>query len=98
MFYRDKHSFIATKDVFFRDKHDKHTFIGMKDVFCLDKSMLVAIKHLSVQIRLSRQNFVTKNIFVATNIICAPSTTNICRDKHNFVATNFEETCLSQQN
>ena len=97
----DKHVFVATKDVFCRDKHmrdayfcrHKHVCVATKHVFYRDKSMLVTKL-------LSRQKY-----FVATNIILSPQNlsrqayfcrderrvlsrhTRVCGFSHNFVAT-----------
>ena len=86
---RQNKSFVATKQVFRRDKtslssRQNKSFVATKQVFRRDKTSLS-----------SRQN----KSFVATKVCLLRQT--FCRDKHTFVATNtcfvVTSTCLSRQ-
>ena len=71
-FCRDKQTFVATKDVFCREKNQ--TMLAAKKTFVVTKLCLLRQK-TSFKFCRDKQTFVeTKDVF--------------CRDKHVFVATN----------
>ena len=65
---------------------DQKSLLSRKKYACRDKIMFVATKEMFCH---DKHVFV-KHVFVATKLV----TTNICREKHNFVATSI---LLSQQ-
>ena len=95
---RDRCVFVATKPVFCRDKTmlvaTNTSFVGTKPVFCRDKTMLVATNTSFVG---TKPVFCRdKTMLTATQLfqelpqvsfLSRKSKSNICCDKHNFVAT-----------
>ena len=98
-FCHDKHTSVATKDV----------FVATKDVFVATKDVFVATNIILSGKVLSRQKYVCarlcreKHTFVATkDVLCRDKRRvcrdkrRVCRDKHNFVGKGFVATkiCL----
>ena len=95
-FFCDKHIFVVTKHIFYRDK----SMIVMTKLFCCNKHNFVTTKLLSqAYFCHDKRPFCDdKHVFVMTKVCLSWQivfvATNICRDKHNFAANFFPPTSI----